>query len=133
MILIINTCFGNALEIILASNKDKFQVKKAEGKKQAEMLLPEIKKLLKKNKTSLKDLKGIGVVRGPGGFTAVRIGVATANALAYGRQIPVIGVTTADFKDNSDLVKKLFIKLTAKKTSLAVLPYYDREPNITIK
>lgn len=39
-------------------------------------------------------LTGIAVSTGPGSFTGLRIGLATAKALAYTWQIPIIGVDT---------------------------------------
>jgi tRNA threonylcarbamoyladenosine biosynthesis protein TsaB len=43
-----------------------------------------------------KDLEGIAVDVGPGSFTGVRVGVATAKALALGLSIPVVGITSLD-------------------------------------
>lgn len=42
------------------------------------------------------DLTGIIAVRGPGSFTGIRIGLATAKGLAQGLEIPIVGVGTLD-------------------------------------
>jgi tRNA threonylcarbamoyladenosine biosynthesis protein TsaB len=42
------------------------------------------------------DLRGIGVTVGPGSFTGVRIGLATARGLGYGLNIPVTGLSTLE-------------------------------------
>ncbi len=41
-----------------------------------------------------KSLTGIAVSTGPGSFTGLRIGLATAKVLAYTWQIPIVGVDT---------------------------------------
>jgi len=120
------------MELILAEKQDQFKLKKVKGKfSQSEKLLPAIDALIKDSKASGK-LKGVGVVTGPGGFTSVRIGVAVANALSYGLKIPVVGLRKDQFDGNNDLVSKIFKLQKAAKPGKLVMPYYDREPNITV-
>ena len=40
------------------------------------------------------DLTGIVATRGPGSFTGIRIGLATAKGLAQGLDVPIVGVGT---------------------------------------
>ena len=44
----------------------------------------------------LDDLTGIVVGTGPGAFTGLRVGLATAKALAHARRLPIVGVSTAE-------------------------------------
>jgi tRNA threonylcarbamoyl adenosine modification protein YeaZ len=44
----------------------------------------------------LADLAGIVVGTGPGAFTGLRVGLATAKALARGLEIPIAGVPTSE-------------------------------------
>ena len=84
---------------------------------QAEKLLPEIDLLLKSVDKTPRDLKKIKVANSGGSFTALRIGIVTANTLAYSLGIPV---TSLDGKS----VRTEGIKM--------VKPEYSSEPNITI-
>lgn len=60
----------------------------------SEQLVPHINELLKMCNITKKDLKGIIVSIGPGSFTGLRIGLATAKAMAYGLRIPIVGIMT---------------------------------------
>ena len=84
--------------------------------RQAEELLPQIDQLFKKNKVKLANITEIKVENKGGTFTSLRIGVALANALAYGLNIPVCG---------SDGTK------ISKKGLNIARPVYDKEPSIT--
>ena len=59
-------------------------------------LLPMAESLLAANNLTISDVDGIIVGRGPGSFTGVRIGVATAKGLAHGLSCPLWGVSTLD-------------------------------------
>ena len=55
-------------------------------------LMPMIEAALKAAGTELKELDAVAAVTGPGSFTGVRIGVATAKGLAHGAGLPCIPV-----------------------------------------
>ncbi len=57
-------------------------------------LLPHVAALLKKAALEVKDLTGIIVARGPGGFNGLRVGMGTAKGLAFSLNIPIIGIGT---------------------------------------
>lgn len=61
-----------------------------------EKLLPSVSSCLKKAKLNKKDIEKIVVGLGPGSFTGVRIGVATARGLAQALGVPLVGVSTLD-------------------------------------
>lgn len=61
---------------------------------ESEKLLPAILKILKRAKKKWSDLKRIIVVNGPGPFSAVRIGVTTANVLGFALGIPVFSISS---------------------------------------
>jgi tRNA threonylcarbamoyladenosine biosynthesis protein TsaB len=60
----------------------------------AEIILPLVESVLKHAGLVFADLGGIGVSNGPGSFTGVRIGLTTVKGLAYGTELPVVGIST---------------------------------------
>lgn len=65
-------------------------------KTHSERLIPMLDQLLGAAAWTLHDLDFIGVVRGPGSFTGIRIGIASAQGLAEVLQLPLIGVLSLD-------------------------------------
>jgi tRNA threonylcarbamoyladenosine biosynthesis protein TsaB len=57
-------------------------------------LLPMIESILHQQKYSLSDIDALAYSCGPGSFTGLRIGLGVVQGLAYGRDIPVIPVST---------------------------------------
>jgi len=53
-----------------------------------------IDSILKKSKISPKDLSAISVSKGPGSYTGLRIGVASAKGLCFALDIPLISIET---------------------------------------
>jgi tRNA threonylcarbamoyladenosine biosynthesis protein TsaB len=60
---------------------------------QSERLVPMVEAVMAEAGVAYEALDAIAVTRGPGGFTGVRIGLATARALALACARPVIGVS----------------------------------------
>lgn len=64
------------------------------GHRHGEELLARIDRLLAETGTDLPELGAIVVGTGPGAFTGLRVGLATAKGLAHGLGIPIVGVST---------------------------------------
>jgi tRNA threonylcarbamoyl adenosine modification protein YeaZ len=65
------------------------------GHRHGEELLPRARGMLERAGTGLDALGGIVVGTGPGAFTGLRVGLATAKALASALGLPIVGVSTA--------------------------------------
>jgi tRNA threonylcarbamoyladenosine biosynthesis protein TsaB len=66
----------------------------ARPKQSAEKLLPMIAELLAEAGWQRSSIERLGVSIGPGSFTGLRVGIACAQGLALGLDIPLLGVTS---------------------------------------
>lgn len=62
----------------------------------AKTLAPAIERLMSRNGIEMQSLSAIALLTGPGSFTGLRVGVATAKAMAYAIKIPTIEIDTLD-------------------------------------
>ena len=66
------------------------------GYRHGETLLATIGRVLGEQNIRRSRLTGIVVGTGPGAFTGLRVGIATAKGLAHGLGVPIVGVSTAE-------------------------------------
>ena len=66
------------------------------GKGHAEFVVPAIKYIAGEAGVSLDSVGGIAVGLGPGLFTGMRVGVATAKAMAQALRVPIVGIPSLD-------------------------------------
>jgi tRNA threonylcarbamoyladenosine biosynthesis protein TsaB len=62
----------------------------------AQTLLPLLEQALADAGGTWEDVERICVGTGPGGFTGLRLGIATARALAQARDVPLVGVSSLE-------------------------------------
>lgn len=62
----------------------------------SQVLMPMIDRLLAEAGIERKRLEAVAVGTGPGSFTGLRLALGTAQGLAYGLGIPVVGVSTLE-------------------------------------
>jgi len=68
----------------------------AAGRTHGEQLLPSIGRLHGEANLRRSRIRGVIVGTGPGAFTGLRVGLATAKALAHELRVPIVGVSTAE-------------------------------------
>ena len=66
------------------------------GYRHGETLLPTIGRVLGEGNIRRSRLTGIVVGTGPGAFTGLRVGLATAKGLAHGLGLPIVGISTGE-------------------------------------
>jgi tRNA threonylcarbamoyladenosine biosynthesis protein TsaB len=83
--------------VALAENDNILALRESsEEKSHAGNLTVFIAEILNEKKISVKDLNAVAIGKGPGSYTGLRIGVATAKGLAYGAKMPLIAVSTLE-------------------------------------
>ena len=88
---------GIVASVAIASEDEMIAEYTIKNKKtHSQTLLPMIDKVLKFTETDIKDIDYIAVTEGPGSFTGLRIGAATAKGLAQACNIPIVSVSTLE-------------------------------------
>lgn len=82
-------------------------------------------KFLEEKTGDLHDISGIGVMKGPGSFTGLRIGLTVANTLADSLNIPIVGAMGEGWQ------KVALKKLRAGESDKIVMPEYGAAAHIT--
>ncbi len=91
----------------------------------AKGLLGFIETVLVENGGTLATITGIGVYKGPGSFTGLRIGITVANTLADSLLVPIVGATGQNWsQDALDALK-------SRASDTIVLPEYGAQAHIT--
>lgn len=91
----------------------------------AKGLLGYLRDRLTEHNKNFSDITGIGVFRGPGSFTGLRIGLTVCNTIASSGHIPIVGGNGKDWQS------AVLMQLRGGKNDLIVMPEYGGEPNIT--
>jgi len=94
MILLIDTAQETGTIAISKDGRILFSEENKIAKDHAAWLHPAINRLLDKTKKTVRDLDAVSVIAGPGSYTGLRVGMATAKGLCYALKIPLITQNT---------------------------------------
>ena len=86
----------DAFSIGLAVKKQCYYLEINNGQKHSELIMEGMELVLGMAGIKKTDLNGIACMEGPGSFTGLRIGFATAKGLAFALNLPLIPVPTLD-------------------------------------
>lgn len=95
------------------------------GRTLAKNILGYIDEALSHEGCTYDDLDGIGVFRGPGSFTGLRIGLTVANTIASAWSLPIVG----EIGDNWQ--QQVVDRLSGDENDTIVLPEYGSDARIT--
>lgn len=95
-ILNIHTATETAIINISSGQKVLSTLINTDSKQHATFLHTAIHQLLLKNEVRINDLKAIAVTSGPGSYTGIRVGLATAKGLCFSLKIPLITLNTLE-------------------------------------
>lgn len=132
-ILTIDTSSSHLL-VALRTNTNTYFNEANDDPKHLETLLPEIQNLLYKANLQVKNIDIIGIVVGPGSFTGIRIGVATAKAfMCSNKNMKCVAVNSLDLLAYNTISKSntiqdiiCVIPSTLKKFYVGVFHGVDR-------
>lgn len=62
----------------------------------AAFVQPAILQLLNDTDTEMRNLDAVGITRGPGSYTGLRVGMSSAKGICYAIQIPLVAVSTLE-------------------------------------
>lgn len=91
----------------------------------AHHLLKFLRDKLAENSADFADISGIGVMKGPGSFTGLRIGLTVMNTIASDRRLPIVGATGENWRDTA------LERLHRGESERLIMPEYGTAPHIT--
>lgn len=90
-------CSTNQASVAIAREEELLGIKKCnEQKEHASFLQPAIQELSHETGIALSTLSAIAVTIGPGSYTGLRVGLASAKGLCYALQLPLITLGTLE-------------------------------------
>jgi tRNA threonylcarbamoyladenosine biosynthesis protein TsaB len=85
---------GDNCSVTLSKGNKIVALKESEGREHSKYLSIFIDKIIKDSGFSYEDIDAVAVSKGPGSYTGLRIGVATAKGICYGTGKPLIAINS---------------------------------------
>ncbi len=110
-----------------------------ERKEASALITVKIKELLDKNNISPHDLSFVSVGIGPGSYTGLRVGLATAKGLCLALRLPLVGVSSLQALvhghafSNKTKKGKIYVGLFDANKGNVYISILDNELNVLIK
>ena len=96
LLLNIDTATDQA-SVCLSLNTDLIQeIKSADQKNHGSFLQPSIQQILQQNNLTIQQIDAVTVTHGPGSYTGLRVGLASAKGICYALQKPLITINTLE-------------------------------------
>jgi len=124
MILLLDTSTG-ACRLTLVEDETWHESEWQADRQLARDLLGYLRDNLAAHSKTFDDVKGIGVFKGPGSFTGLRIGITVLNTIAETLQLPIVGEYGDDWRSNA------MRRLAEAENDKIILPFYGREARVT--
>jgi tRNA threonylcarbamoyladenosine biosynthesis protein TsaB len=99
--LYIDTRSNEKISVRLESGKKKYSAESKANIRKAQATLPLIQEVLKKANLKTHNVDEVIVETGPGSFTGLRVGIAIANAFAFGTGIRINGKKLSEMAEPS--------------------------------
>jgi tRNA threonylcarbamoyladenosine biosynthesis protein TsaB len=99
----------------------------------SQQLMPSIERSLKLAGVERSSISALGVSRGPGSYTGVRVGITVARLLAYALDVPIVGIDALHVLAYPHAHRKLPIRpfLDAGRRRYATALYRQESGNLT--
>jgi tRNA threonylcarbamoyladenosine biosynthesis protein TsaB len=133
-ILLINTALQEASVGIAVDGKLIDQISNLSQKEHASFLHPAIQSICKKNDITLKSLKAVSVINGPGSYTGLRVSLSAAKGICYANQIPLICINTLEWLafGNRAQAKDLIVPMIDARRMEVFTAVYSSNMNVLL-
>lgn len=118
-------CSGMTVKTVLVIDGIKKEYTWDAGRSLAKEYLSYLSKITDENGRIIESISGIGLFRGPGSYTGLRIGLTIFNTLADSLGVPIVGATGKDWEEVCER------RLEDGENDKLVLPEYGADARVT--